>query len=110
MADNENKETAEELEEVTGDAETEVVAAKDSKPDKKAKGTAKPGFFSRIGTSIKKFWKTMRSEMKKVTWFSRKQTFNSTLLVLVCMASAGVVLGVLDFGFSWILEWFAGLF
>ena len=108
MADKENKETTEELEEVSAD--TEVAETKENKPDKKAKEAAKPGLFSRMKASIKKFWKTMRSEMKKVTWFSRKQTFNSTLLVLVCMASAGVVLGVLDFGFSWVLEWFAGLF
>lgn len=119
MAEKENKETSEELDEVTvsedtdnaGTAENAVVASKESKPAKKTKDAqGKPGFFSRIGTSLKKFWKMMKSELKKVTWYSRKQTFNSTLLVIVCMVSAGVVLGVLDFGFSWVLEWFAGLF
>lgn len=109
MTDKEINETSEVIEEV---AEEEVVeTTTDKKASKKsAKEEKKPGFFARIGASIKKFWKTMKSELKRVTWFSRKQTFQSTRLVLVCLVIAGVVLGLLDFGISKALEGLASLF
>jgi preprotein translocase subunit SecE len=108
MADKEIKDT--ELEEVS-DAEVVEVAEDSSveasdtneakKSGKKAKtASKKKNIFARFGSLLKRFWKTMRSEMKKVTWFSRKQTYTSTLLVLVVMVVAGVVIGLLDFGVS----------
>ena len=93
----------EEVEEAASSNET----TKDTKTEKKEK---KPGFFSRLGSKISKFFKTMKSELKKVTWFSRKQTFTSTLLVLVVMVAAGVVLGVLDLGFGKGLDALTNLF
>ena len=77
-------------------AETESVAPKS---EKKSEGN-QPGFFKRAFEKIKKFWKSYKSELKKITWYSRKQTFNSTLLVLVCMVIAAVFIGVIDLGFS----------
>ena len=76
----------------------------------KSKEEKKPGIFVRMGRSIKKFWKSMKSELKRVTWISRKQTFTSTLLVLVCMAISMVVIGLLDVGLSVGLEAIANLF
>ena len=91
MADIEKIETAEE--EVV---ETAPVAKKNAeKPAEK-----KPGFFKRTSEKIKKFWKSYKSELKKITWYSRKQTFTSTLLVLVCMGVSAVFIGLLDLGFS----------
>ncbi len=112
MADKEF-ETSEEVVEAVEETEevTETAKATEKKSEKKAKKEEKkPGFFARMGASIKKFWKTMKSELKKVTWYSRKQTFNSTLLVIVCMVVFGAVIGVLDWGFSKGLEGLAGLF
>ena len=91
MADIEKIETAEE--EVT---ETAPVAKKNA--EKPAEN--KPGFFKRTSEKIKKFWKSYKSELKKITWYSRKQTFTSTLLVLVCMGVSAVFIGLLDLGFS----------
>lgn len=123
MAENENKDLSEEIvseeavtenvtetvEEVT--EETAVVPAEETKPaKKKSKEEKKPGIFIRIGRSLKKFWKSMKSELKRVTWISRKQTFTSTLLVLVCMAISAVVIGLLDVGLSMGLEAIANLF
>ena len=86
--------------------ETEVVEEEvtDTAPATK-KGSEKPvekkpGFFKRSLERIKKFWKSYKSELKKITWYSRKQTFTSTLLVLVCMGISAIFIGVLDFGFS----------
>ena len=90
--------------------ETAVVPVEDKKPAKKSKEDKKPGIFVRMGRSIKKFWKSMKSELKRVTWISRKQTFTSTLLVLVCMAISMVVIGLLDVGLSVGLEAIANLF
>ena len=129
MAENENKELSEELvpEEAENDTvanaeeeveaveenntETALVPAEENKPaKKKSKEEKKPGIFVRIGRSLKKFWKSMKSELKRVTWISRKQTFTSTLLVLVCMAISMVVIGLLDVGLSVGLEAIANLF
>ena len=95
-----------ETEEVT-DTVASNDTTKDSKNEKKEK---KPGFFSRLGSRIAKFFKTMKSELKKVTWFSRKQTFTSTLLVLIVMVAAGAVLGLLDLGFAKGLDALTNLF
>ena len=72
-----------------------ILKAKSAKSAEK-----KEGFFSRALERIKKFWKSYKSELKKITWFSRKQTFTSTLLVLVCMGVSAVFIGLLDLGFS----------
>lgn len=135
MAENENRELDEMLngeaenedvtEDVTDEADAEqeveaaLVPAEENKPAmnkrkdmkaKKANEAKKPGIFIRIGRSLKRFWKSMKSELKRVTWISRKQTFTSTLLVLVCMAVSAVVIGLLDVGLSVGLEAIANLF
>ena len=93
----------------TEETATAIVPAEETKPAKKDK-EKKPSIFVRIGRSLKKFWKSMKSELKRVTWISRKQTFISTLLVLVCMAVSMVVIGLLDVGLSVGLEAIANLF
>ncbi len=111
MADKEFETSKEIVEAVEDTAEVTEAAEASKKSKKKAKKEEKkPGIFVRIGRSLKKFWKTMKSELKKVTWYSRKQTFNSTLLVIVCMVVFGAVIGVLDWGLSQGLEGLAGLF
>ena len=95
---------------LTAESETAVVPVEDKKSAKKSKEEKKPGIFVRIGRSLKKFWKSMKSELNRVTWISRKQTFTSTLLVLVCMAISMVVIGLLDVGLSVGLEAIANLF
>ena len=111
MKDHETEATEEGVEaaEVSSE-ETADDNKKAKKSEKKSKDEKKPGFFARIGSLLKRFWKTMKSELKKVTWFSRKQTFTSTLLVLVVMAVAAIAIGLLDFGFSNGLEALANLF
>ena len=65
--------------------------AKPAKADKKKE--AKPGFFSRIG----KWFKEMRSELKKVQWPTRKQTANNTGIVILCVIVVGIFIWVFDF-------------
>jgi preprotein translocase subunit SecE len=44
------------------------------------------------------------SELRKVTWPTRQETVNLTIVVLVVAAVLGIFLGGVDYGFNWILE------
>jgi len=42
--------------------------------------------------------------MKKVTWPTKKETYNYTLLVIGVSLGVAIFLGALDYIFSWLLE------
>ena len=78
-------------------AENEKVEqAVQAKKDKKAEKKSKPGFFARAA----KWFKDMKSELKKVQWPTRKQTINNTLIVIACVVIVGV--------FIWLFDYVAG--
>jgi len=56
------------------------------------KDEANPGFFKRIG----KWFREMKSELKKVVWPTRKQTLNNVIVAVVVMVIAGVVIWAFD--------------
>ncbi len=58
---------------------------------------------------IAKFFREYKSELKKISWYSRKDTINGSILVVVCIVLAAVVTGALDFGFSELLTWLGKL-
>ena len=109
MSDKE-KMVSEEIESEIAESEVKEEVTKESKKEKKSEKSKGPGFFEKLGTKLKKFWKTMKSELKKITWYSRQQTVLSTLLVLVVMGISAAVIGVLDVLFSLGLEGLANLF
>jgi len=75
-------------------AENEKVEqAVQAKKDKKAEKKSKPGFFARVA----KWFKDMKSELKKVQWPTRKQTINNTLIVIACVVIVGVFIWLFDF-------------
>ena len=57
-----------------------------SKPAKKKKKQSK----------IVKWFRDMKSELKKVTWPSKKQVINNSLVVIVVEIAAAIVLWVFD--------------
>lgn len=59
---------------------------------------------------IKKWFRELRSELKKVVWPSGRQIVNNTLVVLVCVLIVGVVVCLLDFGADFLLRQFLRLF
>ena len=63
------------------------------------KDDTKPGFFKRIG----KWFREMKSELKKVVWPSKENTKTNTVVVLVTVAIAAVVMIALDAIFGGIL-------
>ena len=50
-----------------------------------------------FGTRVKKFFKDYKSEIKKITWSSRKDTLKNTGITLAVVVGAGIAIGVLDF-------------
>ena len=54
---------------------------------------------SRIRRFIEESW----SELKKVTWPTREQVRNLTILVFVISASVGLYIAVFDIAFDWLI-------
>ena len=71
----------------------------------KSKKDAKPGFFARV----KKYFGSVRSEMKRVTWPKKKELINLSLVVCVSLIVVGVVIALLDAAVSEGLVLFSGL-
>ena len=69
----------------------------------------KPNFFVRVGKRIKKFFKDVVGEMKKVVWTSKEDLKKSTKLVLATVVAVGLAIAVVDTFFSWIINSIAGL-
>ena len=61
-----------------------------------AKNQEKGNFFQKTGQRISKWFREMRSELKKVVWPSRKQIINNTIVVLVLVVVAAVVVWAFD--------------
>ena len=60
----------------------------------------KPGFFKRIASGIKRFFKDTKRELKKVVWPSRKTVLNNTGVVIVVLIAFSVGIGIIDFIFN----------
>ena len=80
-------------------------AAKTQKPAKAAKGStpAKSEKKSPV-LKIRKFFKDLRAEVKKVVWPSKKQVRNNTTVVLITMVIAGLFIWGIDTLFSQVLR------
>ncbi len=85
--------------------QNEKKAAGKAKVPDKAKSTKpvrkKDGFLKKTS----RFFRDLRSEMKKVVWPSKKQVLNNTAVAFVMMGSVGIVIWVLD----WVLSVIRGL-
>ena len=65
-----------------------------------AETNKKPNFFVRTGKRLAKWFREMKSELKKVVWPSGKQLLNNTLLVSVLIVGIIVCLFDLLAGFG----------
>ena len=57
----------------------------------------KANWFARTWGAICRYFRELRSELKKVVWSSPKQVLKNTLIVLVCVFVVGVFIWVFDF-------------
>lgn len=79
-------------------AQTPSKPVKQEKEKKAAKADdkkAKPGIFQRIA----RWFREMKSELKKVVWPTPGQTVNNTIIVILCVLIVGV--------FIWVFDWLA---
>ena len=72
--------------------------------------SAKPRFFKRVGNwfsglfkGIGRFFMNMKHEMKKVTWPTKKDMVNYSLVVFAFVVVMLVIIGVFDFAASWLV-------
>ena len=83
--------------------EVTKTAAKGNKPAEKKQNKflrAVTGLPKRIWTAIQNTW----AELKKVTWPSRKDLINNTLIVIAFMVSMAILIGLLDLGSSQLIS------
>ena len=66
------------------------------------------GATAKRGRSRFSFIGEMISELKKVTWLTRREVAYLTLLVLIVAVCVGVVLGLIDWGFSGLVNLLLG--
>ena len=55
-------------------------------------------------TRIRRFIEEAYSELKKVTWPTREQTRNLTVLVFVISAAVGVYITIFDLAFTQLIQ------
>ena len=68
--------------------------------DHNASSKKKKGFFS----GISKFFRDVFSEVKKITWPSRKQVVNNTIIVIIAIIIIGAVIAGFDAVLGWIVN------
>ena len=56
----------------------------------------KENFFARTGKRISRWFREMKSELKKVVWPTKSQMLNNTLIVLACVLVVGICIWVFD--------------
>lgn len=49
-----------------------------------------------FGQRLAKWWREMKSELKKVVWPTKKQTVNNTAVSLVVMVASAIVIWAFD--------------
>ena len=98
-------------EEAAAEAEVETTEAADAKPAKaeKRKGEKKENFFVRFGKKIKKLLRDLGSEMKKVVWTPKAEVSKNSKLVIATVVIVALIIAVIDFSSSWIINSVAGL-
>lgn len=88
MANKENSEAAKKIAKV----EKEKTSKKSSKK--------KINIFVRMGKAIKRFFKDLRGETKKITWPGAKDVLKGTLVTIVCIAIIGAAVFLVDLGLT----------
>ena len=64
----------------------------------------KPSLFSRV----KRFFKDIMGELKKVAWPSKKQVINNSTVVIVVVIISSIGISLIDYFFGLIIRLFFG--
>ena len=83
------------------------VTVKENKKNKPA--NKKPNFFVRVFKRIKKFFKDVVGEMKKVVWMSKGEVWKSFKLVIATVVAISIAIAIVDVASSFVINTIAGL-
>ena len=61
----------------------------------------KKNWFARAWGAICRYFRELRSELKKVVWPTPKQVLKNALVVLACVLIVGVFIWVFDYVSTW---------
>ncbi len=70
----------------------------------------KENWFKRVWNGIRRYFRELRSELKKVSWPTAKQVLKNTLIVVVCVLVVGVFIWLFDFAARLGIDALIGLF
>jgi preprotein translocase subunit SecE len=56
--------------------------------------------------AIQRYWRETIGELRKVSWPTTQEALNLTRIVLIVLVAMAAFLGLLDYGFSWIIGHF----
>jgi len=76
--------------------------------NKAVQAEKKPNPLVRLGKSTVKFFKDLKSELKKIVWPTPKETLNGTIVVAVAVVVVGAFVGLLDALFTFLLQFVIG--
>lgn len=63
-----------------------------------------PEFFTKNYTAVVKYLKSVRSELKRVTWPSKQELQSSTLIVTLSLVAVSIFVYAVDMGFVHIFQ------
>ena len=70
----------------------------------------KENWFKRTGSKVAKFFREMKSELKKVVWPTKEQVLKNTVIVVSCVLFVGLFIWLFDFFAQILITWLIGLF
>lgn len=82
------------------EAAKKVADAEKASKKKAVKDSNRPNVFVRAWDAIRKFFKNLKGENKKIIWPSGKMVLKSTGVVIVCVLIIGIGIWLVDFGLS----------
>ena len=62
--------------------------------------TSKPSRIQRLGQNLQQFVKETIGELRKVSWPTRSEAWNLTIVVLIVLFAMTIFLGTLDLAYS----------
>ena len=79
-------------------------AAKPAVKGKQPFGTRMVNWFKAVPGRVANAFKNMAAELKKVSWPSRKELINYSVLVIVFVVAMAILIGLLDLGSSALVQ------
>jgi preprotein translocase subunit SecE len=70
--------------------------------------TSKPNRIQRLGQGIQHFIKETIGELRKVSWPTRNEAWNLTIVVLIVLFAMTIFLGTLDLAYSRLFKFILG--